>query len=91
MALEMNSALGPITITSPGCIEVRLDDQITQDGQVIATTFRRYVLNPGDSLDNQPARVVAIAQAVWTPEVIQAWQDFLASRQPAAELEQLRA
>ena len=55
-------------------LQVRLTDQIV-DGEVVkASTFRRYCLPPGSDLTGQPEQVVAIANAVWTPEAISAYQ-----------------
>ena len=32
----------------------------------------QYTLNPGDSLEGQPVEVVNIANALWTPAVVEA-------------------
>ncbi len=54
-------------------LQVRLADQIV-DGEVVkASTFRRYCLAPGSDLAGQPEQVVAIANAVWTPAAIAAY------------------
>ena len=54
-------------------LQVRLSDQIV-DGEVVkASTFRRYCLAPGSDLTGQPEQVVAIANAVWTPAAIAAY------------------
>ena len=54
-------------------LQVRLSDQIV-DGEVVkASTFRRYCLTPGSDLAGQPEQVVAIANAVWTPAAITAY------------------
>ena len=70
-----------IRVTEMGAIEVRRADRVLRDGLEISRNFHRHVLAPGDPLDNEDARVAAVAEAVWTPEVVQAWQDFLASQQ----------
>jgi hypothetical protein len=50
-----------------------MSDQIV-DGEVVkASTFRRYYLTPGSDLSGQPDQVVAVANAVWTPQVIAAY------------------
>jgi hypothetical protein len=48
-----------------------------RDGTEIAATYHRHVLSPGDDLTNEDPRVVAIAEATWTPEVISAYQESL--------------
>ena len=58
-------------------IQVRMSDQIV-DGEVVkASTFRRYCLAPGSDLTGQPEQVVAIANAIWTPQVIAAYNATL--------------
>ena len=58
-------------------LQVRLSDQIV-DGEVVkASTFRRYCLAPGSDLTGQPEQVVAIANAVWTPAAVAAYQASL--------------
>ena len=34
----------------------------------------QYTLNPGDSLEGQPIEVVNIANALWTPAVVEAYK-----------------
>ena len=34
----------------------------------------QYTLNPGDSLEGQPTKVVNIATALWTPAVVEAYK-----------------
>jgi len=55
-------------------LQVRLADQIVDGEAVKASTYRRYCLTPGSDLTGQPEQVVAIANAVWTPEAIAAFQ-----------------
>ena len=58
-------------------IQVRMLDQI-MDGEVVkASTFRRYCLTPGSDLTGQPAQVVAVANAIWTRQVIAAYNATL--------------
>ena len=50
---------------------VDYDNDGTIVGQEIAS---QYTLNPGDSLDGQPTEVVKIANALWTPAVVEAYK-----------------
>ena len=34
----------------------------------------QYTLNPGDSLEGQPTEVVSIANALWTPAVVESYK-----------------
>ncbi len=83
MALEEKSIVDKIEVLLLGQIQVRRRDQVLKDGTEIAATYHRHVLNPGDDLTNEDSRVVAIAEATWTLEVIAAYQASLeASRLP---------
>jgi len=45
------------------------------DGKVVGSEISsQYTLNPGDSLEGQPTEVVKIANALWTPEVVEAYK-----------------
>jgi hypothetical protein len=46
----------------------------------LTKTYHRSSLTPGQDLTGQPAQVVAIANTVWTPEVISAYQAMLAAQ-----------
>ena len=54
-------------------LQVRLADQIVDGEAIKASTFRRYCLTPGSDLTGQPAQVVAVANAIWTRQVIAAY------------------
>jgi urease accessory protein UreE len=83
MALEEKSVVDKIEVLLLGQIQVRRRDQILKDGVEVAATYHRHVLSPGDDLTNEDPRVVAIAEATWTPEVIAAYQASVeASRLP---------
>jgi len=58
-------------------IQVREATVIEEDGVELTRSFNRYVLAPGDDISNQPSEVAAIANAVWTQEVIDAYQASL--------------
>jgi hypothetical protein len=79
MALEEKSVVDKIEVLLAGQIQVRRRDQILKDGVEVAATYHRHVLSPGDDLSNEDPRVVAIAEATWTPEVIAAYQASLES------------
>jgi hypothetical protein len=85
MTLEEVSVVDKIEVLLLGQIQVRTRNQVLKDGIEIAATYHRHVLSPGDDLTNQDPRVVAIAEAIWTPEIIQAYQDHLASSMTPAQ------
>ena len=66
-------------------VQVRQDNLIVDDDTDEIKSrgnFRRYVLAPGDDLSGQPADVAAIANAVWTPEIIAAYAAHVAKGLP---------
>ena len=77
MALIEQSIIDQIEVTRNGSVNVRRADLILKDGVEIAKTYHRHVLSPGADLSNEDAKVVAIAQAAWTPEVLAAYQASL--------------
>jgi hypothetical protein len=52
-----------------------------KDGEEIAKKYHRTSLTPGQNLTGQPAQVVAICNAAWTPEVIAAYEAAIAEAQ----------
>lgn len=61
-------------VTEGNFINVKRINKVLKDGIVISTTIHRHVLKPGDNLGNEDTVVVAVANAVWTPEVIAAYK-----------------
>ncbi|WP_371380753.1 hypothetical protein [Sporomusa aerivorans] len=41
-----------------------------EDGEEISKKYHRHVLSPCDDISNEDERVIAVANAVWTEEVI---------------------
>ena len=70
-----------IEILESGVIQVRRSDIIDEDGETLATSYFRYVINPGDSVTDEPARVQAVANVVHTAEVVSAYEDSLGSEE----------
>ena len=77
MSLIEQSVIDQIEVTRNGSVNVRRADLILKDGVEIGKTYHRHVLSPGDDLANEDAKVVAIAQAAWTQEVLAAYQASL--------------
>ncbi len=66
-------------------VQVRQDNLIVDDATDDVRSrgnYRRYVLAPGEDLSGQPADVAAIANAVWTPEIIAAYAAHVAKGLP---------
>jgi hypothetical protein len=54
-------------------LQVRMANQIVDGDVVKASTYNRYCLTPGSDITGQPEQVVAIANAIWTPAAITAY------------------
>ena len=74
MSLEKVVVIDKIEVVENGIIQVRQRTDIVEDGNTISSSYHRWTLAPGDSTTGQDARVVAVANAVWTPEVIAAYK-----------------
>ena len=58
-------------------IQIRYSNQILEDGAVISDSFERTVVSCGDYDKADEHNVRAIADAVWTPEIIAAYEETL--------------
>ena len=74
MALTEITKVDQIEVTENNSIQVRTATIIKKDGTEIAKTYHRHVVSPGDNVTNEDPRVQAIANAIWTDEVIAAYQ-----------------
>ena len=72
--LEKIILVDKIEIDESCNIHVRIATRIVEDENVLSQSYHRHCLHPGADLTNQDPRVVAVAQALWTPEVIAAAQ-----------------
>ena len=77
MALIERQLVDLVELIESNHIQVRTANIIEKDGTEIARTFHRHVLSPGDSIVNEDPKVQAIANAVWTEEVIAEYQASL--------------
>ena len=77
MAITKTKTIDQITVTENGIILYREATKIIEDGVELTKTYHRSSLTPGQDLTGQPAQVVAIANTVWTEEVISAYQAML--------------
>ena len=77
MALQQTTLIDKIEIVENGTLQIRQRTDIFDDANpsiIMASNYHRNSLSPGDDLAGQEPKVVAIANAVWTPEVIAAYQ-----------------
>jgi len=81
MTLASTTTIDKTEVLEDGTIQVRQAEIITKDGVEIARNFTRWVRHPGDTgAQSDPAPVPAIASAVWSADVISAYQAQVASQ-----------
>ena len=79
MALIEKTIVDKVELTEVNTIQVRTATIIERDGTEISRSFHRHVVAPGDNVTNEDPKVQAIANAVWTEEVIAAYQALIAN------------
>ena len=71
MALTEKTIVDKIEVLESNSIQVRTANIIEKDGLEIARTFSRHVVHPSTDISNEDAKVQAVANAVWTQEIIE--------------------
>jgi hypothetical protein len=77
MALIEKTIVDKIEIIENNSIQVRTATIIEKDGTELTRTFHRHVVTPGTDISNENPKVQAIATAIWTEEIIAAYQASL--------------
>jgi len=72
--ITKQTVIDQITVTENGIVLYREATKIIEDGVELTKTYHRSSLTPGQDLTGQPDKVIAIAQAAWTADVIAAYQ-----------------
>lgn len=62
-------------------IQCRRADIVEKDGVEVGRTYHRHVRVPGEDVSEDCAELQAVAAALWTDEVIAAYQASIASQQ----------
>jgi len=75
MSLSVKNIIDKIEILQDGVMQIRQAQIVTQDDVEIARNFTRWVREPGDAnAQSDPSPIPAIANVLWTDEVISAYQ-----------------
>ena len=80
MALTEKQIIDLIQLTENNSIQVRTANIIERDGTEISRSFHRHVVCPGEDVSNEDPKVQAVANAIWTEEVIAAYQASLSDK-----------
>jgi hypothetical protein len=82
MALTENQVVDKIEVVGEfKNIQVRCATIIKRDEVELSRSFHRHIVSAGDDFSGECAEVAAIAAVVHTPEVIAAYQAYLADSQ----------
>jgi hypothetical protein len=65
-------------------LQCRRADIVEKDGVEVGKTYHRHVRAPGDDMTDECCEMQAIATALWTPEVIAAYQASIADGETSA-------
>lgn len=64
-----------IEVTPPySVLQCRRADIVEKDGVEVGRTYHRHIVCPGDDVSGECHEIKAVAGALWTPEVIAAYQ-----------------
>jgi urease accessory protein UreE len=80
MPLTKRIEVDKIEINADGQTSIRTATVIEEDGVELTRSFHRKVLEPGDDLDGEDPRVVAVLGADWTPARVNAHAAAKAAR-----------
>jgi len=75
MALTKETVVDKIEVLENGTLQVRTATRVLEDGEVLSSSFHRHALTPGSDTTDEDAKVVAIANATWTTDVVTAYND----------------
>jgi hypothetical protein len=79
MSLSKSVVIDQITVTENGIVLFRETTRILEDGVELTKTYHRSSLTPGQDLSGVPSNVQAICNVAWTPEVVAAYQNQVAT------------
>jgi hypothetical protein len=79
MALTKETVVDKIEVLENGTIQVRSATRVLEEGEVLSSSFHRHVLTPGADTTDEDAKVLAIATATWTTDVVTAYNDSVAA------------
>jgi hypothetical protein len=66
-------------------IQCREANIVEKDGVEVGKTYHRHVRVPGEDVSSDCAEMQAVAAALWTPEVIAAYEAHVAANQQGSQ------
>ena len=77
MALTEINKVDQIEIIGDHTIQVRTATIIEKDGTEISRTFHRHIIEPGMDVSNEDTKVQSVVNALFTEEVVAAYQSAI--------------
>ena len=74
-----------LEVLPSGTIQVRVATVVCKDGVEIGRSYHRHCLTPGVDTSEEEPETQAVAAAVWTPEVVSAYEARKAEQAKAME------
>ena len=78
--LTKTTTLDALTIKANGVLELRTKVSVDDDGDIIGFRYNRQIFEPGDDVSSQPVKLRSVANLIWTPAVIAAYEAEKAAR-----------
>ena len=75
MAITKEEVVDRVEVLEDGRLQVRTAVRVIEDGEIIAQTFRRKVIDVGDDVSGEDQLVQDVAQNLHTPERKQSRDD----------------
>ena len=73
MKITEKNIIDVMEILENNTIQIRNANIIEKDGVEISRTFHRHVVYPSNDISQEDAKVQAVANAIWTEEIIAAY------------------
>jgi len=61
-------------------LQCRRADIVEKDGKEVGRTYHRHIKVPGDDMTGECDEMQVVANALWTPEIIDAYQTMIANQ-----------
>lgn len=75
---EEQFSLNSVRVLHNGVLEIQYIYSVLKDGEIISSKYLRKTIGPGTDVSNEDQTIQDIASVVWTPEVIEDYQELLA-------------
>lgn len=72
--ISKNICIDKIEVLESGIVQVRQVTRIVEDDVELSRSYHRWALEPAQNITDQDPRVQAICNAVWTPEIVAAFE-----------------